>query len=160
MGAVQVDALFEDKDVAAFIKNMKKRLSQVEGAEKKFVGLLSAVVFRDVISHFEKQEGPDGAWAPWSDSYREHMEKIGRAGNQILQFSGRMRQNFKPGNYRGTKEGPLWFNDAQTQTGFPYAFAHNEGGSRLPKREFMFLGDDAVEDISKITLGFLLEEGV
>lgn len=160
MAAPRVTAIFDDKDVSDFFRSMKKRLGEVKGSEKRFVGLLSAIVYRDVISHFEKEEGSEGRWKTWSISYFDYLEKIGRSGNQILQFSGNLRQNFKPENYRGTKEGPLWFNDAQTKSGFPYAFAHDEGGPKLPKRDFMWLSDDAVEDISKQTLQFILDEGV
>lgn len=160
MASPSISATFEDKDVANFLKSMQKRLAAVKGSEKKFVGLLSAIVYRDVISHFEKEQGSQGPWESWSTSYFNFLEKIGRANNQKLQFTGRLRQNFKPGNYRSTKEGPLWFNDAKTKSGFPYAFAHDEGGPRLPKRDFMWLSDDAVEDISKQTLQFMLDEGV
>ena len=160
MAAPRVTATFDDKEVSDFFRSMKQRLKEVKGSEKKFVGLLSAIVFKDVISHFEKQEGSAGAWKTWSVSYFDHLEKIGRSGNKILQFTGRLRQNFKPGNYRGTAEGPMWFNDAHTDKGFPYAAAHDEGGDTLPKRDFMWLSDDAVEDISKQTLQFILDEGV
>lgn len=160
MAKQQIDATFEDKEVADFLKTMDKRLKAVKGSEKKFVGLLSAIVFRDVQSHFDKEEGSDGPWGSWSVSYFDHLEKIGRQNNKILQFSGNLRQNFKPGNYKGTKDGPMWFNDAQTKEGFPYAFAHDTGGGKLPKRDFMWLSDDAVEDISKQTLQFMLDEGV
>lgn len=160
MANQQIDATFEDKDVAAFLKAMKTRLKAVKGSEKKFVGLLSAIVFRDVQGHFNKEMGSEGPWDSWSISYFDYLEKIGRQNNKKLQFSGNLRQNFKATDYRGTKDGPMWFNDAQTKDGFPYAFAHDEGGDKLPKRDFMWLSDDAVEDISKQTLQFMLDEGV
>lgn len=160
MAEQQIDALFEDREVVDFLKSMRSRLAKVKGSEQKFVGLLSAIVFRDVIEHFQNEEGSSGPWAKWSPSYRAHLKEIGREGNQILQFSGRLRGNFKPEKYRATASGPLWFNDARTKSGFPYAYAHDTGGPQLPQRDFMWLSDKAAEEISKQTLQFMLDEGV
>lgn len=160
MAEQKVTATFQDKEVVEFFKNMKKRLADVKDGQNKFVGLLSSIVYRDVIGHFQDQRGSKGPWEQWSPSYRAHMERINRAGNQILQFSGKLRQNFKPENNKTTSQGILWFNDAQTKTGFPYAALHDEGGPNHPKRDFMWLSDKAAEDISKVTLQFLLDEAV
>lgn len=158
MAQQSIEATFEDKEVADFLKSMATNLNKVKDGDKKYAGLLSAIVFRDVIGHFTQQEGSEGPWAPWSESYQEHMKKIGRQGNMILQFTGRLRNSFQPTNFRATNEGLLWFNKAQTSLGFPYAFAHDTGGERLPKRDFMWLSDKAVEDISEQTLNFMLDE--
>lgn len=160
MAEQKLTATFQDKEVQEFFRNMKARLSNIENGQAKFVGLISSVVYRDVIGHFQEERGSQGPWEKWSPSYQTYMENINRAGNQILQFSGKLRQNFKPTNNRITSEGFLWFNDAQTKTEFPYAALHDEGGPNHPKRDFMWLSDKAAEDISKITLQFLLDEGV
>lgn len=47
------------------------------------------------------------------------MKELGKGGNKILQDSGRLRNSFKPQNYRSVSEGILWFNNAQTKSGFP-----------------------------------------
>lgn len=160
MASPTIVATFVDKEVSEFLRDMKTRLSKVKGSEKKFVGLLSAMVFSDVMDHFEKEQGSEGPWRAWSISYADHMQKIGRSGNKKLQFTGFMRGSFQPGNYRSTADGPMWFNPAQTKGGFPYAAAHDEGGDQLPKRDFMWLSDNAVEKISSATLQFLIDEGV
>lgn len=153
-------AEFQDEELKKFFKDMKVRLAAVTGAAPKFMGLLSAVVFADIQDHFQKEEGPDGPWAKWSPYYEKHLQSIGRAGNKKLQFSGRMRQNFKPTDVRSVTEGILWFNDALTKSGFPYAAAHDAGGDQLPARPFMWMSDGAAEKISQVTLQFLLDEGV
>ncbi len=160
MADTRVEAIFDDKEVVSFLKSMTKKLQDVKGGEKRFVGLLSAIVFSDVIDHFDKQQGEDGPWKEWSPPYEDYLKSIGRSGNKILQFSGRLRQNFKPGSVRKENAGFLWFNDAQTKNGFPYAAAHDEGGGRLPKRNFMWLSDKGAENISDQTLAFILEEGI
>ena len=151
---------FDDEEIRKFFNNFKKRLKAVDNGEKKFAALLSAIVYGDIMDHFKKEEGPQGKWPAWSKIYREHMDKIGQGGNNLLQFSGRLRQNFLPTSVRTTKDNIEWFNNAKTKKGFPYAAAHNEGGSKLPKRNFMWASDNAVERMAKNTLGFILDEGV
>jgi hypothetical protein len=151
---------FQDESLRSFLKNFQTKIKNVENGEQKFLGLMSAVVFKDVIKHFEQEQGSEGKWQQWSDSYRVHMEEIGKSGNKILQFTGRLRNNFKPQNVKKSREGFVWYNDAKTSNGFPYAFAHNEGGDILPKRDFMWLSDSAIEEMSQQTLSFILDEGI
>lgn len=152
------EAVLDDKEVREFIQGMDKNLKDVQNGKSEYIGILSSIVFKDLIKHFESESGSEGKWKPWSDIYKKHMDNTGKGGNKILQDSGRMRQSFKPTNWRKVKDGVLWFNDAKTKKGFPYAFAHNEGGSKLPKREFMWLSDKAMEDITQQTLAFILEK--
>lgn len=150
----------QDEEVRQFIKNLQTRTKRVKGADAKYIGLLSAIVYADVIRHFEEQQGSQGPWEKWSDSYTEYMKEQGKGGNKILQDTGKLRNNFKPQKVRSTNAGILWFNDAKTKKGFPYAAAHQDGGSRLPKRDFMWLSNDAIDKIAVQTLQFILEEGL
>lgn len=153
-------AEFDNSEVIEFIKNLDRRLKDVEGGRKKYVGLLSAIVYADVINHFQKQEGSGGPWQKWSKEYKEYMEKEGKGGNKILQDTGRLRNTFKPTNNRKVSAGILWFNNAQTKKSFPYAAAHDEGGPVLPKRDFMWLSESATEKIATQTLQFMIDEGI
>jgi phage gpG-like protein len=155
-----MEAVFEDKELRKFLQNMDERLAEVKDGKKQYMGLLSAIIFKDVIEHFEKEEGPNGKWKPWSAIYRKHMADIGKSGNKILQFDGRMRNTFKPTNSRASSDGISWFNNAKTKGGFPYAAAHDEGGGKLPQREFMWASDNALEKMAGQTLAFILEAGV
>lgn len=157
---MSMEFTYDDKEVRAFLKNMDSRLKDVKDGKSKYVGLLSAIVFKDVIDHFEKEEGPDGTWKPWSKIYKQHMEDIGRGGNKILQFNGQLRQNFKPTDSRNSSDGIVWFNNAKTKSGFAYAEAHDEGGGSLPQREFMWASEKAVDEMADQTLAFILDEGV
>jgi hypothetical protein len=153
-------AIFEDETLKRFFKNLNTNLRVIKDGKKKYYGLISSIIFKDVMDHFEKEEGEKEDWEVWSDSYIRHMERIGRVNNKTLQFNGRLRNNFKPTNVRETDAGIMWFNNAKTKSGFPYAFAHNEGGKQLPKRDFMWASDGAVEKIGTQTLYFLLEGGL
>jgi phage gpG-like protein len=147
-----------DKEAQEFIKKAIKKVDQIKQGERSFASAVSAIVFSDIMGHFKQQQGSLGPWKPWSKIYASHMDKIGKGGNQILQDTGRLRQSFLPTNYRTTSEGILWFNPARTKSGFPYAAAHDEGGPKLPKRDFMWISDDAKDRIEDVTLKFLEED--
>ena len=183
MGEVAV-AEFDDKQVQEFLAEMAKKLRYVKDGSKEYAGLLSATVFQDIMEHFSREEGSTGPWQNWSKSYMDaiaglyYYRRIGgktvkistegmknppkppRKPGKKLQATGRLRNSFKPRNYRSTSAGILWYNNAVTKDGFPYAFAHNEGGDKLPKRDFMWLSDPAMEKISLETLFFMLEKGI
>ena len=152
---------FESEELKRFLRSFRQKLSMIANGERKYAALMSAIVYQDIVSHFEKEQGSEGKWKEWSKSYRNYLEKIDKSGNKILQFTGRLRQNFKPQNVRSQNEGLLWYNDAKVKgSDFPYAFAHNEGGPILPKRDFMWLSDNAIEKMSQQTLAFILDEGL
>jgi phosphoribosylformylglycinamidine (FGAM) synthase-like amidotransferase family enzyme len=151
---------FQDKELKKTLRALSNNLKYVKNGEKKFVALMSSVVYADIMDHFKKEQGEDGAWQHWSFWYELQLARMGRQGNKILQFNGKLRNNFKPTDVKMTSQGITWFNDAKTKSGFPYAFAHNEGGGKLPKRDFMWASDNAIEKMADNMLGFILEEGL
>ena len=168
MAEYPTEVTFEDKTVRDFLSNMQKRLKGIENGEKKYAAVLAVHVFADIINHFREQEGSDGPWKEWSPSYKKYMERIEKSGNNILQWTGRLRNNIgKTANEmnntrtRITGNTFTWFNNAKVgRKNFPYAAAHDAGGPILPKRDFMWLSDEAAEKMAKDTLAFMLDEGV
>lgn len=157
--AQRSEAIFDDKEIQQFFDTLKRKNVSIEQGSRQLAGIISANVFRDLLGHFEREESPGGrAWQAWSEIYAEHMEKKGKGGNKILQDTGRLRQSFTPTSYRVVTGGIVFYNSAKTNSGFPYADAHNTGGSKLPQREFMWLSDIAMEEISDSTLNWLLED--
>lgn len=185
---IELSATFNDEKVVDFIYNMQKRLKNVENGETKYVGLISALVYRDIDNHFKEEKGSKGPWAKWSPSYTEAVngkafyrningrtvrfdaEDVKASGGtmpppprkpgHILQASGVMRNHFVPTKVKASSRNITWFNDAKTKSGFPYAAAHDNGGDKLPKRDFMWLSDKALEEISVQTLQFMIDEGI
>lgn len=151
---------FKDQQVKNFLKNIDKKLKNVKDGEKKYAGLLSSIIFQDVSSHFESQKGSAGPWKSWRPKYKIRMDEVGKGGNKILQDTGKLRQNFKPTNYKKDKDGLMWFNDAKTKGGAPYAAIHDKGLGPMPKRDFMWLSKEAMDKVSEQTLQFLIDEGV
>lgn len=94
--------------------------------------------FRDVITHFQQETGPDGAW---KRSKRAELQS-----GQTLQDTGRLRGGFLPGNIQNHgKNGVVFYNNV------PYAVYHDEGRGNH-KREFMWLSGEAQEDMLNIIL--------
>jgi hypothetical protein len=180
------EAVLDDKVVRDFIKNLDKKTKDIKNGKNEYVGLLSAIVFSDVMKHFEAESGPTGKWKQWSQSYQDviagkaffryvngrrirfetkdmkkkDIPKPPRKPGQILQATGRMKNAFKPTNWKKNSSGILWYNNAKTKSGFSYAFAHNEGGDILPQREFMWLSGKAMDRISEETLKFMIEKDI
>jgi len=168
MAEYPTEVIFEDKTIQDFFKNITKKLKNVENGEKKYSAILSVHVFADIINHFRKEEGSEGLWQEWSPRYTDYMNEIGKSGNKILQWTGRLRNNFgKSANEVATKSlrtssnNYTWFNNAKVgRKNFPYAAAHDAGGPILPKRDFMWLSDKAAEKMASDTLNFILDENI
>ena len=152
------EAEFKDDDLKKFLANFDKKLKQVKDGKKQYAALMSSIIFEDITRHFENEEGEKGKWQSWSASYAKAMQAKGMGGNKILQYNGRLRQNFKPTSHRSVKDGIIWFNDAKTAKGFPYAWFHNDGAKK--KRDFMWASDKALEKMSDQTLAFILDKGI
>ena len=153
----KADISFNSKKAEKFFKTLFDNSVDIKDSKKAYVSTISARVFKDIIEHFKKEQGPDAKWDAWSDLYAKRMSKIGKGGNNLLQDSGALRGSFRPSNYRAASNGIEWFNPAKTKGGFAYAAHHDEGRSSYKgnPRSFMWLSDKALDDISKITLGFL-----
>ncbi len=154
--AVELLADFENKIIRDMFNGMQKNISAAVQGRRDYALALGSLVMKDVLQHFTDEAGPKHAWKSWSDTYTDHMNKIGKGGNKILQYTGRLRNNLRPGQYSNTPDGLEWYNNAKTSSGFPYAYAHDEGGPKLPKRNFMWASDKLMENVSRITLAFAL----
>lgn len=149
-----IDLVFDSAAAQAFLDGIKKRHDDIINNRSAFVdNVIGIFVFQDIMSHFEKEQGPTGPWKQWSASWAKWSADHGYS--QILQKSGKLRQSFIPGNWRSKPDGIEWFNPARTKTGFPYAYAHDTGGPKLPKRSFMWLSQTAMDKISAATAAFL-----
>ena len=148
---------FTNEQVSKMLTDMNRRVDDFKHKRKPVLGLLSANIFADIMEHFQHETGETSRWKKWSDSYDKAMKARGRGGNKILQDSGRLRQTFKPTSYRVMGDGVMWYNNAKTKDGAPYAYYHNEGGKKLPKREFMWLSQRAMSKIESELLQFIAE---
>jgi len=148
---------FDNRKATKFFSKISKSLEDIDKRNSDYVRTIAAIVFKDVLSHFQKEQGPKSKWEQWSEIYGDHMETIGKGGNNILQDTGRLRQSFMPTNYRKNPLGIEFFNPAKTAAGFPYAKAHDEGLGILPERSFMWLSKKAAKSVSDVTLAYIVK---
>jgi phage gpG-like protein len=151
------EVTFQDAEVKAMLKDLSRKMDDFKEKRRPIVGLMAARVFADVMEHFSDERGPTSDWQDWSDKYDIAMAKRGKSGNKILQDTGRLRQNFKPASYRDVSGGVLWYNNAKTKSGAPYAYYHNEGIGSQPQREFMWLSPKALGKLEDDLLNYMLE---
>lgn len=164
-------AEIDDREIRAFLKRIGNRINT-----KALSRISTNFVFRDVMDHFKNEQGPDGAWKKWSDSYIAQLngevfffrrngrlmvgspgKKSRHAGGKKLQDTGRLRQSFTTANYRVNQNQIIWFNQAKTKNGFPYAYAHDTGGPKLPQRRFMWLSKSAFNELTNSYLKYIME---
>lgn len=150
---LNMSAKFDDRELQKSLNGFMNRSSKKE--RKTLAAIFSVEVDKDIQDHFRKSQGPDGKWKPWSDEYAAFMQKIGKGGNNILMDSGHLRSGFKKNNNRIEKGNIIWFNNATTKGGFPYAFAHDEGGPILPQRGFMWMSMNTLTKIAKLAARFM-----
>lgn len=158
MANPRYEVTFQDKKLRQFLNHILARSKDIDNKADNYIrGILSANIIQDVSEHFDEQDGGPriGPWPEWSDMYLERMRKRGKAANNILVDTARLKNNFRVNSYRKNPTSVTFFNNAKTKGGFPYAAAHNEGGPKLPRRRFMWLSLDARKRIAEQSLKFL-----
>lgn len=150
---------FHTAEVEKYFRQLKKNANEITSHHRAYWDSISILGFKDVIDHFQKQQGRDSRWQKWSTLYKRHMEAIGKGDNMILQDTGRLRQSTMMAfDSEQIKKGYLVFNPAQTAKGFPYAYAHDTGGPIIPRRDFMWLSLKAQDQIAKVTVAYLAKD--
>ena len=147
--AIETSVVIDDKKVRRLLNGLIKNVGQISERGKKYVGLLSAVILRDIDEHFFLEEGPKGRWQDWSTKYKRYMISKGKGGNLILQDTGRLRQGWQPSRYRLTRDGVLWFNPVR------YAAQHDQGKRPHPQRKFTWISNKAIKKIEEQTVKFI-----
>lgn len=132
---------FDDKEWQEMIREIEKNVKDPKPVLRAAFGTRG---FRDIIQHFENEESPEGNWIPSKRAMREH--------GKTLQDTGRLRGGFSPGNIKDKgRDAIVFFNPV------PYSAQHDEGTETIPQREFMWLSDEAQEDMLKIILDLVVK---
>jgi len=153
-----VTIVFQDKALKKTIEKLEENVNDAKGVDKKFYVFASAIVFREIMNHFKEEQGSKGPWQERSNNppnyYKDTIE--GEGFTKILQVSGNLRKSIMPirrnSQVRKVKDGLMWYTNAKTVSGFPYAAAHDEGWGKLPKRDFMWLSNKGLDRIAGMTL--------
>lgn len=144
---------FESEEWSRIIKRIRRKWDDIR-KRKEFGGIVSIAAYKNIDQHFKDESGPDGKWQKWSTAYENHLKKIGRGGNKILQFKGNLRKSILPenGKFRSNASGVLLY------SAIPYANRHDEGTDGMPQRKFMWVSDKAIDSILDQTLKWLDED--
>lgn len=165
--AGEVEITFDDSAWRGFI-------NEVSAKAKKADRLLEAAFmthgFKDIIDHFEKEEGPQGKWPKRSpvtqDIYaaiqaglRKPPAGSPRAaydpGNKVLQLTGLLRKSLL-GNRSNIKS--MGTNAIKIFSPVKYSGQHDEGDAtkNLPQRQFMWLSERAKDRMAVTILDLLI----
>lgn len=149
---------FNDRKMKAFLKEVSSNVKDIHTKDKKFWTIMAGFALADVDRHFEKELGPKGKWKAWSRIYKKRMEKIGKGGNLILQDKGDLRKASRMAdNSVRRRRGELIYNPAKSKDGKPYAANHDQGLNGMPQRQFMWLSQRALNNMSKAIAHYALE---
>jgi len=111
---------------------LKTRLDRLEKAGKTVSAPLKRAMiigYRDIIQHFQREEGPQGKWTGLK--FRK---------GKILQDTGRLRMSI---NFRTSG------NQGYLGTNMIYAATHQFGRGSIPARPFLWFTDKAKRNIEK-----------
>lgn len=141
------EVVLDDKEWKEFLKMVSDKMLD---AGKYLLAAANIFGFKDIIEHFDKEEGPGGAWPKRKAETDRAYDIMGKnnarysSSNKLLQLTGNLRKSFLPGSQFIKREGKLavkLFSDPS----LIYARVHDEGSERMPQREFMWLSDKAQE---------------
>lgn len=134
-------------------------LKTIQSKGRNIAGILKAVFgtigFRNLIEHFNKEEGPDGKWKARSPGTQLQYALI-EAGkrkpprgtpaaaynpsNKILQLTGALRGSILPSNVENiTQSSILIFSNSK------YGGKHDRGEDKMPKRTFMWFSQETLD---------------
>lgn len=160
---------FDDSEWRAFFERNKNR-----DWSKVLQSVYATIGFKDVIDHFNKEEGPEGGWQRRKAETDYRYSKIGggewktpagfargafSSSNKVLQLTGNLRGGILPTNSeRVSKTAIKVFNNVV------YSGIHDRGGkfmawgkhsATMPKRSFMWLSNDAMERMAVAIMGLI-----
>lgn len=164
-------ARLESKEWSDFLTTLYKL---VEKPEKLLRAAFATRGFRAIIENFRDEKGPDGAWPQRSDytqkmyadiksGLRKPPEGFSRASfnptNKLLQLTGNLRKSIMPASLSKQSE---MINQDTILIFSPVAYSghHDEGdpSRNLPARPFMWLSEQAREDMAGIILNMAAGE--
>jgi phage gpG-like protein len=122
----------DSKEWDDYLKQVGKKLEDSTNDLKVAVNIFG---FKDIQEHFHSESGPNGGWEPLK--YRK---------GKILQDTGTLRNSLLPGGGLSSeaKNEVLMFVAGPASV---YAGTHNYGRGAIPQREFMWLSENAQEQI-------------
>jgi phage gpG-like protein len=156
---VNISLKVDDGAWQHFVAKLQYALGTTDTIFKK---ALQIIWPREIASHFDQEMGYEGAWAAWKSSTRsarivheirtastaglKRASKAGvRPGGKLLQVSGRLRTEITQHPILSAISGGM-----KVESPTPYSGYLDEGTSKMVARPFMWLGEDAQDNLAKI----------
>ena len=136
-----------DKIQKKFAAMQKRAINSKVGFD-----VIGAKGFKDVIDHFEKEQGSKRKWVKWnrktSDGRRRFFSSrpYGKGGNKLLQDTGRLRASI---SFKGMRNSAKVF----TKTG--YGKFHQFGTNKMVKRDFLWIAPKVRRDMAIVYVRFI-----
>lgn len=150
---MQIIAKFESREWDEFIKNID---DNVKEPTKLLRAVMSTVGFKDIMEHFSNEEGSDGTWKQRSEKTNLLYDRRGgmyNSSNKLLQLSGNLRKSIL---HAGAMSDKGKYAIAVTSN-IEYASKHQEGENGMPKRDFLWLSDNALERMADTILNLVMK---
>lgn len=129
----EAKAVLSDKEFRKFFEKVRTELSH---SKNKIAAAYGIFGFKDIMNHFQQEKGSKQSWKPLK--YRK---------GKPLQDSGYLRQSIISTNYQSIDDHSI-----RVFANADYSGYHNEGTPRIPKREFMWLSDKAMDNMVKMIM--------
>lgn len=135
------------KNLDTTIDDLQGLYTELEDLRKPFT-VIKAKMYKEIIRHFEEEEGPDGKWERWQFRGRRiNYRPYGRGGNKMLQDTGRLRNSF------------MWDllpDEIRVFTEVEYASYHQFGTSKMVARPFLWFEERSYEEWAEYIVEYLL----
>ena len=158
------------KEVDRFFGKLRLRLSDKTPLLKAAYTIAG---HKDIVDHFEREEGPQGRWAPLKEGTQRHREgkipkrsakqiagiekRTGKkfvGGVKILQDTGRLFNSILPTNVKKVNDDTI-----MAFANVNYSAVHDRGSKKknIPQRKFMWFTRAGLELMRKIIVDGLLK---
>lgn len=135
------------------VQKMLGKMSQRASNPALAMKAISVLMKNDVLDHFKKEKGPDGTWKDLKPATWAWKEKHGYT--HILNNHGArgLQGHNLPDSNR---------TQAKVINDLIYAKTHQFGdkGSNIPKRPFLWIGDEAMRAIINLLRGWIKDGSV
>jgi phage gpG-like protein len=119
---------------------LKKLFVRMRDAKPFMRTAYSTLGYKNIMTHFSDESGPDGKWAPLK--YRK---------GAILQDTGNLRNSVLNNARDNGVNSVVVFANAK------YSGFHNYGTPTIPKREFMWLDSETKQNMAKMIASLIVE---
>ena len=155
---------------------IKKTLVALSRKDNLLLSAWNIFGFKDLIDHFQKEQGPDGRWKERKTSTNDAYDRIRNVANPrvsrlssgvprgsynssnlILQLTGNLRKSAGTAQVK-----PHGGDTIEISSASPYGATHDQGSSskNIPQREFMWLSDRAKDLMVKSILDVIGRGGL